>query len=54
MRALVWFRKLRSKYRRRVPSTAEVRLEGDPGQVGSLAHARGRLAHQQERLKCET
>ena len=46
MRAPVWYRKLKSRYSRPVPSTAEVRLEGSPGQVGSLAHARGRLAHQ--------
>ena len=51
MRAPVWYRKWRSRHRRRVPSTAEARLEGSPGQVGSLARARGRLAHQKKQLQ---
>lgn len=50
IRAPVWARKFISRHRRRVPSTAEARLEGSPGQVGSLAHARGRLAHQKAQL----
>lgn len=51
MRAPVWYRKLRSKYRRRVPSTAEVRLEVSPGQFRTVSWARGRLAHQKKQIE---